>query len=49
MTRLTSEELENMTDEAFAERAFSWRGKAPLRRNLTIRAESHMKTEEIPC
>lgn len=49
MTRLTSEELESMTDEAFAERAFSWRGKAPLRRNLTIRAESHVKTEEAPC
>lgn len=49
MTCLSAEELERMTDEAFAERAFSWRGKAPLRRNLTIRAECHVKTEEPPC
>lgn len=33
---LTLDALENMTKEEFAARSFSWRGKAPLRRNLTV-------------
>ena len=33
---LTTEILENMTDKEFAARAFSFRGRAPLLRNLTL-------------
>lgn len=34
--RLTKELIVNMTSEEFSERAYSWRGKAPLLRNLDI-------------
>ena len=33
---LTYEVVEKMTEEDFKERAYSWRGKAPLLRNLEI-------------
>ena len=33
---LTAETLSDMSDEAFKLRSFSWRGKAPLLRNLEI-------------
>lgn len=36
ITRLTSELLRSMSDEEFEKRAFSWRGRAPLMRNLGI-------------
>ena len=31
---LTSEEIDRMNDETFAERAYAWRGRAVIRRNL---------------
>lgn len=37
--KLTEELVTNMNDEEFKSRAFSWRGKAPLLRNLTILSE----------
>jgi len=37
--RLTEELVENMSNEEFKSRAFSWRGKAPLLRNLKILSE----------
>lgn len=36
ISTLTVEKLASMTDEAFHRRSFSWRGKAPLIRNLEI-------------
>ena len=36
ISTLTVENLNAMTDEEFKKRAFSWRGKAPLLRNLEI-------------
>ena len=36
ITRLTREMLDTMDDKAFASRAFSFRGKAPLERNLGL-------------
>ncbi len=36
ISTLTGELLDSMTDEEFARRSFSWRGKAPLYRNLSI-------------
>lgn len=34
--KLTSEDIENMSDELFKERAYSWRNKATIIRNLKI-------------
>lgn len=39
ISTLTVEKLNEMDDAAFKKRAFSWRGKAPLLRNLEILAE----------
>ncbi len=36
ITRLTGEALDSMDDQTFAARAFSFRGKAPLERNLAL-------------
>ena len=36
ISTLTSEVLEKMSDEEFKARSFSWRGKAPLLRNLEL-------------
>ena len=37
---LTKEILDAMSDEEFAERAFSWRGKQVILRNITLKEES---------
>lgn len=37
--RLTVRDIENMTDEQFSERAYAWRGKAVIKRNLEILEE----------
>jgi len=38
---LTQEALDGMTKEEFRRRAFSWRGKSPLRRNLTLLSQKN--------
>ncbi len=42
---LTLKILDEMTDEEFARRAYSWRGKATIRRNLEL-MEEHLKKGE---
>ena len=40
---LTREFLDEMSEEQFAARAYSWRGKDTIRRNLTLMEEQEMK------
>lgn len=47
---LTSEKLAAMSDDDFRERAFAWRGRDTIRRNLIMRAEKQLPhTEEPVC
>ena len=43
---LTKDDVKNMTDEQFSCRAYSWRGKETIARNLEI-LEKHTKKEEL--
>ena len=45
---LTVEKLQSMSDEDFSKRAYSWRGKDTILRNLQL-AEAHQKKGETPC
>ena len=40
---LTIETLQNMTDEEFAQRAYAWRGKAVIERNLKLLQNENTK------
>ena len=41
MPVLTSEAVENMTDEEFSERAFAWKGRKTILRNLRVLENAH--------
>lgn len=53
ITRLTVEALDGMTDQAFADRAFAWRGRSTVRRNLCILEQDEQteqtNKEDRPC
>ena len=46
---LTVAALDDMTDAKFAERAYSWRGRDTVRRNLLLLEKSQSKEENTPC
>ena len=43
--RVDTETLDAMTDEAFASRAYAWRGRSVIRRNTTLFQEIHSEHE----
>ena len=50
ITRLTLAKLDGMSDEAFATRAFAWRGRKTIRRNLCLfDIDAGKKREEPEC
>lgn len=49
LVRLSPEALQAMPEEEFQSRAFSWRGRAPLMRNLSLHAQAHKGMEDKPC
>ena len=50
VSSLTLEALSKMTDTAFSNRAYSWRGRAVIQRNLTLlEAHIHKKQGDEPC
>ena len=50
---LTPEALAGMSEECFRERAFAWRGRAPLERNLALHGaavqQNCTETEDTSC
>lgn len=48
VTHLTPEQLDRMTDAEFSDRAFAWRGRSTVRRNLCL-FEDHPEKEEPRC
>ena len=51
--RMTPEALAGMSEECFRERAFAWRGRAPLERNLALHGaavqQNCTETEDTSC
>lgn len=48
VTHLTLAQLDDMSDEAFAARAFAWRGRHTIRRNLCLFENDDCKKKEGP-
>lgn len=46
LSRLSTAVLDAMDDAAFSERAYAWRGRAVIRRNLALRETNDAKEEE---
>ncbi len=49
ISRLTGERLSAMSDEEFSSRAFSWRGRETLMRNLKILEGNEQRKETLTC
>lgn len=49
ITHLTLDTLDGMSDGDFAARAFAWRGRSTVRRNLCLFEDTTEKKEDKPC
>lgn len=49
LPHLTEEALLSMSNEAFSTRAYSWRGRETILRNLKLMKEKELRKEDPPC
>ncbi len=49
LAHLTLSALDAMDDEAFGARAYAWRGREVIRRNLRMQQQKHTKEDSTPC